>query len=141
MPKTQHSLKFKNFKKYVIIPWCLISNFYFRKFIIKSLLLPFLPVFTQKPSCGLVFKAVAVFLFTIITEKWNTLIAIFSSPHFPELYLQYTAQKSAGKCSCEYMPTVHFKVIWRKNEEKTKFFYEDFESVFGFSIGCTVSTQ
>jgi len=66
----------------------------------------------------------------------------FFEPTLPGI-VQYTAQKSVGKCSCEYMPTVHFKVIWRKNEEKTKYrvFYEDSESVFGFSIGCTVLTQ
>ena len=40
----------------------------------------------------------------------------------------------------DYTPTVHFRVIWQKNEEKTKYrvFYEDSESVFGFSIKCTV---
>ena len=59
--------------------------------------MPFLPVFNQKPSCGLVFKAEAVFLFSISTEKWNAITAVFSSPHFPELYSRYTVQKSVGK--------------------------------------------
>jgi hypothetical protein len=152
---------------------------------------------------------VAVFLFSIITEKWNALTAVFSSPHFPELYStrprnrsanvpvntcqQFTLKSSGEKmkrkqnieffmrilnlfldfrsdvrfrrndgfkiarfflsCMClrigrqmtyyDYTPTVHFRVIWRKNEENTKHrvFNEDSESVFGFSIGCTVLTQ
>ena len=37
----------------------------------------------------------AVFLFSIITEKWNTLTAVFS-PTLPGI-VQYTAQKSVGK--------------------------------------------
>jgi len=44
--------------------------------------MPFLPVFSQKPSSGLVLKAVAVFPFSIIIEKWNTLTAVFLSPHY-----------------------------------------------------------
>ena len=58
-------------------------------------LCPFLPVFTQKPSCGLIFKAVAVFLFSIITEKWNTLTAVFLSPHYLELYSTRPRNRSA----------------------------------------------
>ena len=37
---------------------------------------------------------------------------------------------------CDYTPTVHFKVTWRKYEEKTKYrlFHEDFIAIFEFSI-------
>ena len=106
-------------KKYVILTWCLINNFYCRKFIIKSLLMPFLPVFTQKPSCGLVFKDVAVFLFSIITETWNALTAVFSSPLFPELYSTRPRNRSANVPvnTCQQ----YFRFIWQKNEENTKY--------------------
>ena len=37
-----------------------------------------------------------MFLFSIITEKWNALTAVFSSPHFPELYSTRPRNRSAN---------------------------------------------
>ena len=48
--------------------------------------MPFFACFYSKTQLWAYFKAVAVFLFSIITEKWNARTAVFSSPHFPELY-------------------------------------------------------
>jgi len=56
----------------------------------------FLPVFSQKPSRGLVFKAVAVLPFSKIIEKWNTLTAVFWSPHYLGLNSTQPRNRSAN---------------------------------------------
>ena len=57
--------------------------------------MPFLPVFSQKPSCGLVFKAVAVSLVYKLSKK-GIVSRTFFEPTLTRIE-QNTAQKSVGK--------------------------------------------
>ena len=66
----------------------------------------------------------------------------FFEPTLPGI-VQYTAQKSVANVPVNTCQQFTLESSGEKNEEKTKYkiFYEDSESVFGFSIGCTVSTK